>query len=82
MKTMCPPGPVIITTTLWQLIIHTLLRQSHYGDNLKSILFSRLHICNAYLAPVKFEHSVCSGSLIATYICMYVCMKILYNSKI
>ena len=31
-------------------------------------LFSWLYICYAHLASVKFEHSVCCGSLMTTYI--------------
>ena len=39
------------------------LPQSHYGDNREGTLFSWLHIYYAHLAFVRFEHSVCRGSL-------------------
>ena len=42
------------------------LPQSHCGDNWKGTLFSWLHLHYAYLASVRFEHSVCCGSLMAT----------------
>ena len=39
------------------------LPQSHSGDNQEGTLFSWLHIYYAHLASVRFEHSVCHGSL-------------------
>ena len=45
---------------LWQLL-H--LAQSHCGDNWEGTLFSWLHIYCTHLASVRFEHSVCPGSL-------------------
>ena len=44
------------------------LPQTHCGDNMKDILFPWLHIYHTHLASARFEHSVCHGSLIATYI--------------
>ena len=44
------------------------LPQSHCGDNREGTLFSWLHIYYAHLASVRFEHSVCRGSLMAAYI--------------
>ena len=52
------------------------LRQSHCGDDRKSSLFSWLHIYYAHLASVRFEHSVCRGSLMTT--CVYVYMYCIY----
>ena len=41
---------------------------SHCGDNWKGTLFSWLYIFYAHLAFVRFEHSVCCWSIMATYI--------------
>ena len=43
--------------------------QSYCGDNRKSTLFSRLHICYTHLASEKFE---CRESLKITYINKYI----------
>ena len=48
------------------------LLQSHCGDNLEGTLFSRLHIYYTHLASVRFEHCVCCGSLMTTYIERYM----------
>ena len=40
--------------------------QSHC-ETLEVTSFSWLHICYAHLASVRFEHSVCCGSLMTTY---------------
>ena len=42
------------------------LPQSHCRDNREGTLFSWLHIYYAHLASVRFEHSVCRGSLMTT----------------
>ena len=55
--------------------VHELPR-SHCGDNLEGTLFSWLYIYNAHLASVRFEHSVCDGSLMTIYICIYVCIYV------
>ena len=39
------------------------LPQSHCGHNREGRLFSWLHIYYAHLAFVRFEHSMCRGSL-------------------
>ena len=44
------------------------LPQSHCGDNHEGTLFLWLHIYYAHLAFVKFEHSVCHGSLMTNYV--------------
>ena len=44
------------------------LPQSDCGDNREGTLFSWLHIYYAHLASVRFEHSVCRGSLMTTNI--------------
>ena len=44
------------------------LPQSHCGDNREGTFFSWLHINFADLASVRFEHSVCHGSLLASTI--------------
>ena len=38
------------------------------------IVFMMTYICYAHLASVRFEHSVCRGSLMATYIYIYICI--------
>ena len=43
------------------------LPQSH-SDNREGTLFSWLHVNYAHLASMRFEHSVCCGSLMTTYI--------------
>ena len=45
------------------------LPQNHCGDNQDGTLFSLLHIYYAHLAFVRFEHSVCCGSLMT---CIYI----------
>ena len=47
--------------------VHELLR-SHCGDNREGTLFLWLHIYYAHPAFVRFEYSVCRGSLMITYI--------------
>ena len=42
------------------------LPQSHCGDNREGTLFSLLHIYYAHLVSVRFEHSMCRGSLMTT----------------
>ena len=59
--------------------VHELL-QSHCGDNQEGTLFSWLHIYYAHLAFVRFEHSVCCGSLMTT--CVYIYIYIYINLKI
>ena len=44
------------------------LPQSHCCDNREGILFSWLHVYYAHLDFMRFEHSVCHGSLMITYI--------------
>ena len=41
------------------------------NDNLESTLFSWLHIYYALLASVRFEHSVCRGSLMIIFIMLF-----------
>ena len=71
--TMCPPGyhrnGFVATFTLLRSCaqVHE-LTQSHCGDNREGTLFSWLHIYYAHLVSVRFEHSVCRGSLMTTYI--------------
>ena len=48
-----------------------LLSWSHCGDNLEDTLFSWWRIYYAHLAYVRFEHSMCHGSLITTYDHLY-----------
>ena len=74
MKTMCGPGYHYIG--LWQLMYLgtwcTVMCTSAWvatkplGDNQKDTLFSWWHICYAHFASVRFEHSVCCGSLMTT----------------
>ena len=64
------------------------LPQSRCGDNRNGTLFSWLQIYNTHLASVRFEYSVCHGSLMTTYhiyiyiyiygnhVCMYVSMYV------
>ena len=44
------------------------LLQSHCGDNREGTLFSPLHIYYTHIASMRFEHSVCHGSLLTTSI--------------
>ena len=44
------------------------LPQSHCSDNQEDTLFPWLHVYYSHLASVRFEHSVCCGSLMTTYI--------------
>ena len=44
------------------------LPQSHCGDIRERTFFSLLHLYYAHLASVRFEHSVCRGSLLTTII--------------
>ena len=44
------------------------LPQSYCGDNQEGTLFSWLQIYYAHLASVRFEHAVCRGSLMTTYV--------------
>ena len=48
------------------------LPQRHCGDNREGTLFPWLHIYYAHLASARFEHSVCRGSLMTTYIYIYI----------
>ena len=77
---MCPPGyyrnGFVATRALGQINRISCaqvpeLPQSHSGDNREGTLFSWFHIYYVYLASVRFEHSVCRGSLMTTYICIY-----------
>ena len=56
------------------------LPQSYCGDNQEGTLSSWFHIYYTRLASVRFEHSVCHGSLITTYIyniyIQYMCINI------
>ena len=47
------------------------LPQSHCGDNREGTLFLWLYIYYARLASVRFEHSLCHGKLMTTYITTY-----------
>ena len=47
------------------------LPQSHSGENREGILRSLQHIYYAHLTSVRFEHSVCRGSLMTTYTYIY-----------
>ena len=50
------------------------LPQSHCGDNPEgTIVFMISYIYYAHLASVRFEHSVCHGSLMTTNLCR--CLK-------
>ena len=44
------------------------LQQNHCGDIWEGTLFSWLHVYYAHLAFVRFEHSVCRGSLVFLYL--------------
>ena len=83
MKTMFPSGyhhnDFVATHALGRIMYITVhnrtscvkmheLQQSDCGDNREGTLFSRLHIYYAHLASVRFEHYVCRGSLLTTYI--------------
>ena len=48
--------------------------QSHCGDYWEDILFWRLHIYYVHLASVRFDHSVCLGSLMTTNITLLALM--------
>ena len=87
MKTMCPPG-----------YHHNGLVATHapghmmYGSTLlvpmnqRVLNKQRLHICYAHLASVRFEHSVCRGSLMTTniyiFIYIYICVCRFIQCKI
>ena len=71
----CKQYALLVTTLgLWQLmrlgteytVTRTWCTWAH--DNWEGTLFSWLHIYYAYLASVRFEHSVCRGSLMITYV--------------
>ena len=77
MKTMCSPGyhhnDFVAIHALGHMMygscaqVHE-LPQSHCGDNREGTLFAWFHIYYAHLASVRFEHSVCHGSLMTIYI--------------
>ena len=84
--------PVITTMASWQLM-HMYsctscaqvyeLPQSHCGNNQDATLFSWLHTYYAHLASVRFEHSVCRGSLMTTYDhyrYVHICIHVIYIS--
>ena len=82
MKTMCPPGyhhnGLVATHAPGHMMygsscaqVHG-LPQGHCDDNREGTLFSWLHIYYARLASVRFEHSVCRGSLMTTNIYIYI----------
>ena len=48
------------------------LPQSHCGDNREGTLFSLLHLYCTHLASVRFEYSVCCGSLMTTSTYIYI----------
>ena len=48
------------------------LPQSQCGDKREDTLFSWLHIYYAHLAFVRFELSVCRGSLITNFMCHFI----------
>ena len=43
------------------------LPQSHFGDNREGTLLSWLHVYYTLLASVRFEYSVCRGSLMTSW---------------
>ena len=52
----------------WARDVRFIKPQSHCRDNQEGTLFSWLHTYYAHLASVRFEHSVCCGPLMTTYI--------------
>ena len=60
------------------------LPQYHCGDNREGALFSWLHIYYAHLVFVRFEHSVCRGSLMTTYLYYAPCLAcwVLFGSLV
>ena len=68
MKTMCPPGyhhnGFVATHALGHMMRY-MMPQSLCGDNWERTLFHD-YIYYAHLASVRFEHSLCSGSLMTT----------------
>ena len=67
MKTMCPAdyhhNGFVATHALGNMMYGL-----SNGDNREGTLFSRLHIYYAHLASVRFEHSVCRGSLMSVVV--------------
>ena len=61
----CPPGYHHNGFVGTHAQVHE-LSQSHCGDNQEGTSFSWLHIYYTHLASVRFEHSVCRGSLMTT----------------
>ena len=57
------------------------LPQNHWVDNRDDTLFSWLHIYYAHLSTVRFEHSVCRGSLMTTYLCIFCTYIYIINCK-
>ena len=52
--------------------------QSHCGDNWEGTLFSWLHTYYVHLASMRFEHSVCRGSLMTIYIYIHIIQDYFY----
>ena len=93
MKTMCHPSYQYNGFVATHPLVHMMyacartscaqvqeLPQSHCGDSRVDTLFSCLHIRYAYLAFVRFEHSVCRGSLMTTYLYIFI-YKYICNHK-
>ena len=91
MKTMCPPG-YHHNGSLWQLMHLGTCTSVHHVPKCMSchkaivVITGRAHcfhdciyIYYAHLASVRFEHSVCRGSLMTTYnINIYIYIFILF----
>ena len=67
MRTKC-----FVRSTQAFYIIYIYIYIYIYSDNREGTLFSWLHVYYAHLASVKFEHSVCRGSLMTIYIYIYI----------
>ena len=88
MKTMCPfrvsPQWLCGNSCTWAHDVWLMNRtscaqvhelpQNHCGDNREGTLFLwlHMHIYYAHLASVKFEHSVCHGPIMTSYIYVYI----------
>ena len=70
----CRPAIILSAVNIYIRLKHKLhetlraynCHKSHWGDNQDGTLFSWLHIYYAHLSSVRFEHSVCRGSLMTT----------------
>ena len=79
-KTMCPPGyhyNDFFVTVQSCAQVHE-FQQNHCGEKRESTMFSRLNIYYTYLSFVRFEHSVCRGSLRIAYIYVHIISIYIY----